>query len=89
MQDNFSHIQDEMVTFGIKSNSLGVLFKFLLFFLGGIYLLRLLSPFLFKWMVSSFLRRNNQSHQAQPTNKTKKKPASDSLGEYIDYEEVD
>ena len=89
MQHYLSHIQDEIVTFEIKSNSLGVLFKFLLFFLGGIYLLRLLSPFLFKWMISSFIKRNNYPPQAQPTSKAKNKPTSDSLGEYIDYEEVD
>ena len=89
MQDYFSHIQDEMVIFGFKSYPLGILFKFLLFFLGGIYLLRLLSPFLFKWMLSSLLKRSKQSSQNQTSNKPKKKSPSDSIGEYIDYEEVD
>ena len=65
-------------------------FKFLLFFLGGIYILRLISPFLFKLLISSLLKKTNQ---VPPKNdqktQTKKKTGSDSLGEYIDYEEVD
>jgi hypothetical protein len=40
-------------------------------------------------MISSFIKRNNYPPQAQTTSKAKNKPTSDSLGEYIDYEEVD
>jgi hypothetical protein len=66
-----------------------VLLKFLLFFLGGIYLLRLLSPFLFKLMFSSLAKKANKAQSSEPQKKPKKKKASDSLGEYIDYEEVE
>jgi len=69
---------------------LGALFKFLLIFLGGIYLLRLISPFLFKLMLSSFVKKANtqaQKKQSPPPKKTKS--PSDSMGEYIDYEELD
>ena len=64
--------------------------NFLLFFLGGIYVLRLISPFLFKLLISSLLKKTNQvppKNDQKP--RTKKKTGSDSLGEYIDYEEVD
>jgi len=67
-----------------------VFFKFLLFFLGGIYVLRLISPFLFKLLISGLLKKTNQvpsKNDQKP--RTKKKTGSDSLGEYIDYEEVD
>ena len=65
-------------------------FKFLLFFIGGIYLLRLISPFLFKLLISSILKKANQvPPKNDPKPQTKKKTGSDSLGEYIDYEEVD
>jgi len=66
-----------------------VLLKFLLFFLGGIYLLRLLSPFLFKLMFSSLVKKANKAQSSKPKKKSKKKKASDTLGEYIDYEEVE
>jgi hypothetical protein len=69
---------------------LGVLFKFFLIFFGGIYLLRLLSPFLLKWLLST-LAKKASTHKQQseaPKAKSKKKP-SDTMGEYIDYEELD
>ena len=66
-----------------------MLLKFLLFFLGGIYLLRLLSPFLFKLMFSSLVKKANKAQSSEPKKKSKKKKASDTLGEYIDYEEVE
>ena len=66
-----------------------MLLKFLLFFLGGIYLLRLLSPFLFKLMSSSLAKKANKAQSSEPKKKSKKKKASDTLGEYIDYEEVE
>ena len=65
-------------------------FKFLLFFLVGIYILRLISPFLFKLLISSVLKKANKvPPKNDPKPQTKKKTDSDSLGEYIDYEEVD
>jgi len=66
-----------------------VFFKFLLFFLGGIYVLRLISPFLFKLLISSLLKKTNQVPPKNDQKPRKKKTGSDSLGEYIDYEEVD
>ncbi|MDA7777921.1 hypothetical protein N9H57_00810 [Flavobacteriaceae bacterium] len=69
---------------------MGALLKFLLLFLGGIYLLRLISPFLFKLMLSSFVKKTSnqkQKKETPPPNKTK--PPSDTIGEYIDYEELD
>jgi hypothetical protein len=69
---------------------LGTLFKFLLFFLGGIYLLRLISPFLFKLMISSLVKKaNTQAQKKEPPTPPKTKSPSDSMGEYIDYEELD
>jgi len=67
-----------------------VFFKFLLFFLGGIYLLRLISPFLFRLLISRLIKKNtrNTPYKNSKSHK-KKKTTSDSLGEYIDYEEVD
>ena len=64
-------------------------FKFLLFFLGVIYLLRLISPFLFKLIISSFVKKANQASSSDIKPEKKKKSTSESLGEYIDYEEVD
>tara|TARA_Y100000996_G_C22162168_1_gene495052 strand:+ start:299 stop:505 length:207 start_codon:yes stop_codon:yes gene_type:complete len=68
---------------------LGVILKFLLFFFGGIYLLRLLSPFLFKVLLSSLIRKANQSTPQKTSKKPKNKTVSDSLGEYVDYEEME
>ena len=69
---------------------MGALLKFLLIFLGSIYLLRLISPFLFKLMLSSYVKKANtqaQKKQSSPPKKTKF--PSDTIGEYIDYEELD
>ena len=66
-----------------------MLLKFLLFFLGGIYLVRLLSPFLFKLMFSSLAKKANKAQSSEPKKKPKNKKTSDTLGEYIDYEEVE
>jgi len=69
---------------------LGALLKFLLLFLGGIYLLRLISPFLFKLMLSSFVKKASTQKQKKETPPPKKtKSPSDTIGEYIDYEELD
>lgn len=70
---------------------MGALFKFILLFLGGIYLLRLISPFLFKLMISSFIKKTHAEAQknAPPQTPEKKKSPADSMGEYVDYEELD
>lgn len=69
---------------------MGVLFKFILIFFGGLYLLRLASPFLFKWLVSSLVKKaNNQAQQGKAQNVKKEQSPSDTMGEYIDYEELD
>jgi hypothetical protein len=74
----------------VKTSVLGILFKFLLIFLGGIYLLRLLSPFLFRWLFSSLVRKaNSQSPKKESPPPPKQKSAADTMGEYIDYEELD
>jgi hypothetical protein len=82
-----------MVTFGINIIPLGVLFKFLLIFFGVIYLLRMVFPFLFKFLITSWLKKSSQVKGKEPKknySKTEKsKPASGSIGEYIDYEEVE
>lgn len=79
-----------MVIFEIKPLVLGALLKFLLLFLGGIYLLRLISPFLFKLMLSSFVKKANaQTYKKEQTPPKKTKSPSDTMGEYIDYEELD
>lgn len=69
---------------------MGALFKFILIFIGGIYLLRFISPFLFKLMLSSFVKKANSQAQKKETKSQKKtKSSTDSIGEYIDYEELD
>ena len=76
----------------IKNNSLGILFKFLLFFLGGIYLLRLISPFLFKLLISNLIKKSkkkNHTTKETPADTKKAKPSSNSMGEYIDYEDIE
>jgi len=76
----------------IKYNSLGILFKFLLFFLGGIYLLRLIFPFLFKLLISNLIKKSkkkNPSTKETPNDLKKAKPSSNSMGEYIDYEDIE
>ena len=50
-------------------------------------MLRLLSPFLFKVLLSSLIRKANQSTPQKTSKKPKNKTVSDSLGEYVDYEE--
>ena len=72
----------------IKLKSLIIILKFLIFFLGGIYILRLLSPFLFKILISSLLKKAKESKTKEYKKRTKK-TTSRSFGEYIDYEEVE
>jgi len=56
----------------------------------GIYLIRLISPFLFRLLISNLIKKNTRNTpDKNPKSHTKKKTTSDSLGEYIDYEEVD
>ncbi|MDA9893864.1 DUF4834 family protein [Flavobacteriaceae bacterium] len=72
-----------------------MLFKIIIIFLCVVYLLRLLSPFLFKLLFSSLVKkaatqREPQQPQSNPKPKPKQnKTSSDSIGEYIDYEEVE
>ena len=70
-----------------------MLFKIIFIFLCVVYLIRLLSPFLFKLLFSSVVKKATaqQAPKANQSNtKTKQhKTASDSIGEYIDYEEID
>ena len=57
--------------------------------MGIIYLLRLIIPFLFKSLISNFTNKHFNSPTTKPKNNQNKKPSSESLGEYIDYEEVE
>ncbi len=70
-----------------------MLFKIIIIFLCVVYLLRLLSPFLFKLLFSSLVKKaatQREPQQPQSYQKTKQnKTSSDSIGEYIDYEEVE
>jgi hypothetical protein len=68
-----------------------VLFKIIIIFLCVVYLLRLLSPFLFKLLFSSLVKKAaTQREPQQPqSNPKQNKTSSDSIGEYIDYEEVE
>ncbi|MFQ3341048.1 MAG: hypothetical protein ACI9TK_000705 [Flavobacteriaceae bacterium] len=72
---------------------MGMLFKFLLLFLGGIYFLRLISPFLFKLLISNFLKKEKKQRYTpkKEANSTAKqtKSSSNTMGEYIDYEDVE
>ena len=70
-----------------------MLFKIIIIFLCVVYLLRLLSPFLFKLLFSSLVKkaatqREPQQPQSNPKPK-QNKTSPDSIGEYIDYEEVE
>jgi hypothetical protein len=70
-----------------------VLFKIIFIFLCLVYLLRLLSPFLFKLLFTSVVKKAASQQQAKPSQSSAKpkqdKTSSDSLGDYIDYEEVE
>ncbi len=66
-----------------------MILKFLLIVFGVVYLIRIISPFLFKLLISSLLKKYNNNPQNKTKTDTKKKTTSDTLGEYIDYEEVD
>tara|TARA_Y100000996_G_C22127874_1_gene480906 strand:+ start:167 stop:373 length:207 start_codon:yes stop_codon:yes gene_type:complete len=68
---------------------LGIILKFLLIVFGVIYLLRLIFPFLFKLLISSVLKKHNKVPPNNTKKESSKKTTSDTLGEYIDYEEVD
>ena len=68
---------------------MGILVKFLLLILGIIYLFRLITPILFKTLVSNFINKQYNSTEPKSKHNKSKKPSSDSLGEYIDYEELE
>ncbi|PWH10596.1 hypothetical protein DEJ39_04830 [Bacteroidetes bacterium SCGC AAA795-G10] len=67
---------------------MAIILKLLLFFLCGIYILRLLSPFLLKILLSSLLKKAKEPKPNEYKKRTKKR-TSQSFGEYIDYEEVE
>ncbi|MDC1218018.1 DUF4834 family protein [Flavobacteriaceae bacterium] len=70
-----------------------MIFKIIFIFLCVVYLLRLLSPFLFKLLFSSIVKKttsNQGSNEHQSNTKSKQnKTSSESIGEYVDYEEVE
>lgn len=57
--------------------------------------MRLLSPFLMRYMSNKFESKMRERYQQQtrqqppPPKSNPKKPKDDKLGEYIDYEEID
>ena len=57
--------------------------------MGIIYLLRLIIHYLFKSLISNFANKHFNSAETKSKNNQNKKPSSESLGEYIDYEEVE
>lgn len=76
----------------------GVLRVLLIFFAvyyGIKILMRLLSPFLIKYMSQKFEKKMRERYEHQTGNqpptppKKENKPKDDTLGEYIDYEEID
>ena len=64
-----------------------IILKFL-FFYGGIYILRFLSPLLFKILISILLKKVKESKTKEYKKRTKK-TTTQSFGEYIDYEELE
>lgn len=68
---------------------MGILVKFLLIILGIIYFFRLITPFLLKKLVSNYINKKYNSNEPKSKHNKSKRPSSDSLGEYIDYEEVE
>ena len=68
---------------------MGIIVKFLLIIIGVIYLLRLIIQYLFKSLISNFANKHFNSAKTKSKNNQNKKPSSESLGEYIDYEEVE
>ena len=89
MNRKISLIQIEIVIFDFKYYDLGLFFKILLFLIGSIYLLRFALPFILKYVIQLLLKKRNKFSNSKPKTKYKNKSFSDSLGEYIDYEEVD
>ena len=70
--------------------------EFILIFLVLIFVLRKLAPWILHFFVSLLFRKvqAQQNQQQQKQNKTnanqkKTKTSSETLGEYIDYEEID
>jgi hypothetical protein len=52
----------------------------------------LISPFLFKLLISNLIqkaKKKNHSTKEAPNDPKKAKPSSNSIGEYIDYEDID
>jgi|TARA_B110000914_G_scaffold92137_1_gene81053 hypothetical protein len=52
----------------------------------------LISPFLFKLLISNLIKKSkkkNPSTKETPNDLKKAKPSSNSMGEYIDYEDIE
>jgi len=52
----------------------------------------LISPFLFKLLISNLIKKpkkKNHSTKETSTDQKKAKPSSSSIGEYIDYEDIE
>tara|TARA_B100000768_G_scaffold106612_1_gene98973 strand:- start:229 stop:387 length:159 start_codon:yes stop_codon:yes gene_type:complete len=52
----------------------------------------LISPFLFKLLISNLIKKSKKKNhftKETPNDPKKAKPSSKSIGEYIDYEDID
>ena len=57
--------------------------------LGLIYLFRLIGPYLLRYLINKLIRDISVKENFRKQENEKKNNASDTIGEYIDYEEID
>ena len=57
--------------------------------LGLIYLFRLTGPYLLRYLINKLIRDISVKENFGKKEKEKKNNTSDTIGEYIDYEEID
>ncbi|MBJ25814.1 MAG: hypothetical protein CMC91_06785 [Flavobacteriaceae bacterium] len=57
--------------------------------LGLIYLFRLIGPYLLRYLINKLIRDISVKENFGKQEKEKKNNTSDTIGEYIDYEEID
>ena len=57
--------------------------------LGLIYLFRLIGPYLLRYLINKLIRDISVKENFEKQEKEKENNTSDTIGEYIDYEEID
>ena len=57
--------------------------------LGLIYLFRLIGPYLLRYLINKLIRDISVKENFGKQEKEKENNTSDTIGEYIDYEEID